>query len=49
VNGAVLAGRLASNRMVFMAATGIELGWAMAAGLGGVIERDILFAAGRGA
>lgn len=49
VGALVRARGLPRDGVVLVAATGIERGWAMAAGLGGVIECDILFAAGHGA
>lgn len=44
LRGALVGRRLAPDGVVLVAATGIERGWCGAAGLGGVIERDVMFA-----
>lgn len=46
LRGALAARRLPCDGVVLVAATSVERGWTAAAGLGGVIDRDILFAAG---
>ncbi|PWK60935.1 hypothetical protein [Roseicyclus mahoneyensis] len=46
LRGALAARRLPCDGVVLVAATAVERGWGAAAGLGGVIDRDILFAAG---
>jgi hypothetical protein len=43
----LLAGRrLPADAVLLVAATGVERGWSAAAGFGGVIDRDVIFAAG---
>ena len=46
LRGALAARRLPADAVVLVAATSIERGWSAAAGFGGVIDRDVLFAAG---
>jgi len=46
LRGALAARRLPADAVVLVAATSVERGWTSAAGLGGVIDRDVLFAAG---
>ncbi len=46
LRGALAARRLPADTVVLVAATSVERGWSAAAGLGGVIDRELLFAAG---
>jgi hypothetical protein len=46
LRGAMAERRLPADAVVLVAATGIERGWSAAAGLGGVIDREVLFDAG---
>jgi len=46
LRAAMAARQLPTDAVVLVAATTLERGWASAAGLGGVIDREILFVAG---
>ena len=43
LRGALAGRRMAPDTVVLVAATAIERGWCAAAGLGGVIDRDVMF------
>ena len=43
IRGALAERRLARDGVVLVAATGVERGWCAAAGLGGVIDRGVIF------
>jgi hypothetical protein len=46
LRGLLSSRRLPADAVVLVAATGVERGWSAAAGFGGVIDRDVIFAAG---
>ena len=46
LRAALSARRLPADAVLLVAATSVERGWTAAAGLGGVIDREVLFAAG---
>jgi hypothetical protein len=45
LRGALAARRLPADGVLLVAATAVERGWSATAGLGGVVDRDVIFAA----